>query len=234
MHNLVKELIKYSFENNLGHIPSALSMLDYISIVFKYLKKTDNIIIGKPFGSQAYYLVWKQLGWLNDIQKLHMGVKHDEIDFVLYSEETIGNALGVAAGVALSSDKKTYVNLSDGALQMGNTLEAIQFIGQHKLDILVTVDYNESQVCGNTKDIIDITAVIEFFKNNSFKTFIIDGHNKEKIDFIMNKIIYYKEPVVIFFKTQKGYPFKEMVNNTKQWHYRKLNEKDFITFSEQI
>ena len=37
-----------------------------------------------------------------------------------------------------------------------------------------------------------------------------------------------------FFKTQKGYPFKEMVNNSKQWHYRKLDEKDFITFSEQI
>ena len=150
---MTKELLNYSFENNLAHIPSALSMLDYISVVFKYIKKTDNIIIGKPFGAQTYYLVWKHLGWLKDIQNLHMGVKHDEVDFVLYSEETIGNALGVAAGVALVSDKKTYVNLSDAALQMGNTLEAIQFIGQHKLDVLVTVDYNGSQVTGNTKHI---------------------------------------------------------------------------------
>ena len=231
---MIKELLKYSFENNLAHIPSALSMLDYISVVFNYIKKSDNIIIGKPFGAQTYYLVWKQLGWLKDIQNLHMGVKHDEIEFVLYSEETIGNALGVAAGVSLASDKKTYVNLSDAALQMGNTLEAIQFIGQHNLDVLVTVDYNGSQVTGNTKDIIDVTAVIEFFKNNSFKTYITDGHDKDKIHAVLKEVIDFKEPTVIFFKTKKGYPFKEMVNNTKQWHYRKLNEKDFITFSEQI
>jgi transketolase N-terminal domain/subunit len=231
---LTKELLNYSFENNLAHSPSALSMLDYISVVFKYIKKTDNIIIGKPFGAQTYYLVWKHLGWLKDIQNLHMGVKHDEVDFVLYSEETIGNALGVAAGVALVSDKKTYVNLSDAALQMGNTLEAIQFIGQHKLDVLVTVDYNGSQVTGNTKDIIDVTAVIEFFKNNSFKTYITDGHNKDKIHEVLKEVINFKEPTVIFFETKKGYPFKEMMDNIKQFHYRKLNEKDVITFSEQI
>lgn len=231
---MTKELLNYSFENNLAHIPSALSMLDYISVVFKYIKKTDNIIIGKPFGAQTYYLVWKHLGWLKDIQNLHMGVKHDEVDFVLYSEETIGNALGVAAGVALVSDKKTYVNLSDAALQMGNTLEAIQFIGQHKLDVLVTVDYNGSQVTGNTKDIIDVTAVIEFFKNNSFKTYITDGHNKDKIHEVLKEVINFKEPTVIFFETKKGYPFKEMMDNIKQFHYRKLNEKDVITFSEQI
>lgn len=231
---MIKELLKYSFENNLAHIPSALSMLDYISVVFNYIKKSDNIIIGKPFGAQTYYLVWKQLGWLKDIQNLHMGVKHDEIEFVLYSEETIGNALGVAAGVALVTDKKTYVNLSDASLQMGNTLEAIQFIGQHNLDVLVTVDYNGSQVTGNTKDIIDVTAVIEFFKNNSFKTFITDGHDKDKIHAVLKEVIDFKEPTVIFFKTKKGYPFKEMMDNIKQWHYRKLNEKDIITFSEQI
>lgn len=231
---MIKELLKYSFENNLAHIPSALSMLDYISVVFNYIKKLDNIIIGKPFGAQTYYLVWKQLGWLKDIQNLHMGVKHDEIEFVLYSEETIGNALGVAAGVALVTDKKTYVNLSDAALQMGNTLEAIQFIGQHNLDVLVTVDYNGSQVTGNTKDIIDVTAVIEFFKNNSFKTYITDGHDKDKIHAVLKEVIDFKEPTVIFFKTKKGYPFKEMMDNIKQFHYRKLNEKDIITFSEQI
>lgn len=231
---MIKELLKYSFVNNLAHIPSALSMLDYISVVFNYIKKSDNIIIGKPFGAQTYYLVWKQLGWLKDIQNLHMGVKHDEIEFVLYSEETIGNALGVAAGVALVTDKKTYVNLSDASLQMGNTLEAIQFIGQHNLNVLVTVDYNGSQVTGNTKDIIDVTAVIEFFKNNSFKTFITDGHDKDKIHAVLKEVIDFKEPTVIFFKTKKGYPFKEMMDNIKQWHYRKLNEKDIITFSEQI
>ncbi|MFZ9615180.1 MAG: hypothetical protein ACO3AG_00750, partial [Fluviibacter sp.] len=137
-----KQILEYSFEHNLGHIASAFSMVDYLKSVFKYIKRDDKIIIGKPFGAQAYYTIWKDRGWLTDIDNLHMGVKHDEIKFVDYSEETIGNALGVGAGIAMATDKKVYINISDGALQMGNTLEAIQFIGQHQLkNIICTVDY---------------------------------------------------------------------------------------------
>lgn len=229
-----KDVLQYSFDNNLSHIPSALSMLDYINITFKYVKKTDNIIIGKPFGAQTYYLVWKQLGWLKDIHNLHMGTKHDEIPFVLYSEETIGNALGVAAGVALVSDRKTYVNISDGALQMGNTLEAIQFIGQHSLDILVTVDYNGSQVTGKTEDIICVEPVIDFFSKNKWKVYIVNGHDINEIDNIFYKVIKNNEPTVIICNTKKGNGVSEMENDIKKWHYRKLNEKDIIAFSEQI
>lgn len=228
------ELLKFSYENNLGHIPSALSMVDYLEVVFKYIKKTDNIVIGKPFGSQAYYLIWKQLGWLRNIQNLHIGVKHKEIDFVDYSEETIGNALGVAAGISLASNKKTYVNITDGSLQMGNTLEAIQFIGHHNLDILVTVDFNDAQVIGKTSDIIPVNPVINFFKENKFKVYKVNGHDKEELDNILYKVIKKTEPTVIICYTKKGYPFKEMEENIKKWHYRKLNEKDFKSFSEQI
>lgn len=228
------DLLKYSYENNLSHIPSALSMLDYLQVVFKYIKQTDNIIIGKPFGSQAYYLIWKHLGWLNDIQNLHMGVKHDEIDFVDYSEETIGNALGVASGIAMASNRKTYANISDGALQMGNTLEAIQFIGHHNLDILVTVDYNNSQVCGKVGDILSVNPVINFFKENKWKVYTVDGHDKDEIDNIMYKVIKNNEPTSIICITKKGNGFSEMEKDIKKWHYRRLDEKDFKSFSEQI
>ena len=157
---MINEILDYSYKNNLGHIPSALSMSTYIPIIFKYINKNDIIIIGKPFGSQAYYLTWKELGWLDNIDDLHPIVKHDEIDFVYYSEETIGNSLGVAAGVSLATDKKIYVNISDACLQMGPTLEAIQFIGKNGGNILVTVDYNNSQVTGKCSDIIPVHPVI--------------------------------------------------------------------------
>lgn len=231
---MVNELLKYSYENNLGHIPSALSMLDYLEIVFQYIKINDNIVIGKPFGSQAYYLIWKKLGWLENIHNLHIGVKHEEINFVNYSEETIGNALGVAAGISLASEKKTYVNITDGSLQMGNTLEAIQFIGQHKLNILVTVDFNDAQVIGKTSDIINVNPVINFFRENNFNVYTVNGHDKVEINNVMFNCINISTPVVIIFFTRKGFPFLEMENDIKKWHYRKLNEKDFIAFSKQI
>ena len=67
-----KELLTYSYEQGLSHIPSALSMLDYVDTLFsnRLVTPEDYIIIGKPFGSQAYYLVWEKLGYLDNIESL--------------------------------------------------------------------------------------------------------------------------------------------------------------------
>ena len=227
---MIKKLLTYSYENQLAHIPSALSMADYLDIVFNYVKRDDFIIIGKPFGAQAYYLTWKNKAWLDTIDTLHMGVKHDEIDFVDYSEETIGNALGVAAGIALTTNKKVYVNISDAALQMGTVLEAIQFIGKHQLNIMLTIDYNNMQVTGKCSDIIPVEPVYNFFRQNDWIDFETDGHDKEFIDNVIKKAYNCNCPTVIFCYTIKGYGVEEMQNNPKKWHYRKLNEKDLTSF----
>mgnify|MGYP001430218736 CR=1 FL=1 len=229
---MIKEILEYSFKNNLGHIPSALSMSIYVPIIFKFINRNNNIIIGKPFGSQTYYLTWKDLGWLENIEKLHMGVKHDEIDFIDYSEETIGNALGVASGIELANKKKTYVNISDGCLQMGPTLEAIQFIGKHQQNILVTVDYNNSQVTGNCNDIIPVEPTKYFFSANRWIVYEIDGHNEKEIFNIMNIVKNITTPVVIFFKTKKGYGVPQM--EEENWHYRKLDEKNFTQILNSV
>lgn len=221
---MIKEILKYSFENDLSHIPSALSMSTYIPIVFNYITRNDNIIIGKPFGAQTYYLTWKKLGWLNDIDNLNQILKHYEIDFVNFHDETIGNALGVAAGISLVSDKRTYVNISDASLQIGQTLEAIQFIGKHQTNVFVTVDFNNSQVTGNCSDIIPVDPVKNFFIDNGWLTYKIDGHNEIEINNIIKRTINLKVPVVIFMNTVKGHGVPEL--QKKEWHYRKLSIED--------
>lgn len=223
---MIKELLIYSYTNKLSHIPSAISMIDYVDVLFThgFVKCDDFILLGKPFGAQAYYIVWRKLGYLNDIEKLSVGVKHDEIDFVYYSEETIGNALGVAIGVALTTDKLVWVNISDATLQMGNTLEAIQFIGQHNLkNIFVTIDYNNAQVTGNTDDIIDVSPCKNFFKEYNWNVIEVDGHNKIKLYDAFNNLNQ-TMPNVVFCKTKKG--FGQMLENAKMWHYNKINSTE--------
>ena len=215
----VSRLLKYSFDNNLSHIPSALSMYGYIKELFnnRLVTPNDHIVIGKPFGAQAYYLVWKELGYLDNIEELSVGVKHDEIDFVDYSEETIGNALGVGAGIAMASDKMVWINITDATLQMGNTLEAIQFIGQMQLkNIALTIDYNNSQVLGSTSDIIDVDPVIQMFKAYNWHV----EHDLSNFGMTVR-------PRVYVLKTTKGDGIPVMEDNIKEWHYKVLNEKDF-------
>lgn len=228
-----KELLEYSYKHNLGHIPSSLSMIDYLEVVFEHVTRDNFIIIGKPFGAQAYYVLWKQLGWIDDIDSLSAGVKHDEIDFVDYSEETIGNALGIAAGIALTTEQKIYVNLSDGALQMGNILEAIQYIGKNRGNILLTVDYNNMQVTGKCSDIIPVDPVINFFRDNNWNTYIVDGHNKDELRSTMSTCFHFKSPTVIFCKTVKGKGVPVMEHDNK-WHYGKLNETNFTQIINSI
>lgn len=219
-----KRLLEYSFENKLSHIASALSMLDYVDILFSkgIVSIDDYIVIGKPFGAQAYYLVWQDLQYVTNIEKLSVGVKHDEVSFVDYGEETMGNALGVAIGIAMTTSKQVWVNLSDACLQMGNTLEALQFIGHNQIkNVFVTVDYNNSQVTGNIDTILKIEPVINLCRHYGWWTQIVDGHNRDELE----KVFVNKTdalPNIVFCKTVKGKGVKQMEENNKKWHYRKI------------
>jgi len=227
---LRKKIIEYSIENNLGHIPSALSMFNYLFYLIGEIDlRKANVIIGKPFGSQSYYLLWNYFYSL-DIDNLSYGVKHDEISFIDYSEETLGNALGVAAGYAISSNRMTWCNISDGALQMGSTLEAIQFIGNRKLNILLTIDYNETQLTGRIEEIIgmNVNNISEYFKSFGWDSQIIDSKNIREGFF--KRIAENEGPKVVFIRTTKGDGIEEMEKNPREWHYKKLKDINEVTF----
>lgn len=222
------KILQFSFKNNCGHIASALSMIDYLEVLFlnNIIGQEDIIILGKPFGSQSYYIIWKELGWISEIETLSMGVKQDEVPFVYFSEETMGNALGVAGGIALATDKKIWVNLSDASLQMGNTLEAIQFIGHNKLsNIFVTIDYNNAQVTGSILNILSVEPVIDFFKNNGWCLYQVDGHDKSLLFDTFQKLDY-QSPTVIICHTKKGYGVDIIENDIQKWHYNKIADEE--------
>lgn len=224
---LKNKLLQYSYEKGLSHIPSALSMLDYVDVLFSHGHVTieDKIVIGKPFGSQAYYLVWG----IED-RDLSVGVKHDEIEFVDYGEETMGNALGVAAGMAIANpNSRIWVNISDGALQMGNTLEAIQFIGSRTLpNILLTVDYNQVQVTGHTYDIINTNPVIQLMYEQGWDVIQVDGHDHDKLNDAFNHVSWIR-PTVVICHTKKGNGVQEMEDDPFKWHYRKIADENELT-----
>lgn len=228
--SLCNDLLRFSYEHQRSHIPSALSMLNYLSVIFNenIVTRDWNIIIGKPFGSQAYYIIWDQLGWLDRPELLSIGVKHDEIEFVDYGEETMGNALGVASGIRLANGKPTWVNLSDATLQMGNTLEAIQFIGANQVPMLVTVDFNGTQVTGHTDDIIPILPVYEMARQYGWSVDIVDGNDYNKVSTTLQKVDDNK-PTMIFMKTKKGAGVADMENDPFGWHYRTLEDESYFT-----
>lgn len=230
MHSTVDEIVVFSKRNRLTHVPSALSMLTYVDTLFTeqlVIPFRDRIVIGKPFGSQTYYIVWKNNGFMQnvDISKLSVGVKHEEIDFVDYGEETMGNALGVAIGMAIANPQQNiWVNITDATLQMGSTLEAIQYIGHNKLNnIILTIDNNNCQVTGVTSSVLSVEPVISFIAHNRWKVVTCDGHdvNEIKSGFIRDNST---QPVAYIYNTTKGYGVDYMENDPIKWHYRIIDD----------
>jgi transketolase N-terminal domain/subunit len=218
------------------HIPSALSQLYYLDYIFSngLVTKDWNIVIGKPFGAEAYYYTWEKNGWLDTtikpISEYSYGIKHKELPFVNFSEETLGNALGVAAGISLVSDKPTWVNISDAALQMGPTYEAIQFIGQNQLQMVVTIDFNKMQLTGPLADNKLHSSYIQLFEINDWEVW--DIYINPKINLVRSFDEQFKKvsncqelkvkPVVIFIHTIKGDGVLEMEIDSVKWHYKNL------------
>jgi len=239
-NNLRKRVLNYSIENSLGHIPSALSMFNYIFVLFESDNANGinaiidpsqfNIIIGKPFGAQTYYIIWRYFMML-DLSNVSYGVKHNDISFVDFSEETLGNALGVASGISYNG-KRTWCNISDGALQMGPTLEAIQFIGYNKQDIFLTVDFNGTQLTGEIEEIngMCIENAKTLFEINGWTVYIIKSKDfsKNNIKSILNN---FKGPLCILVDTIKGEGVQEMEDDPFTWHYKQLRSLDEITIS---
>lgn len=225
------EIVTYSKEKKLTHIPSALSMSTYVEFLFKnkiIVPYRDKIVLGKPFGSQTYYILWKKMGLLEDIDNLSVGVKHNEIDFVDYGEETMGNALGVGTGIALSNkNKRVWVNITDATLQMGSTLEAIQYIGHNCVNnILLTIDNNNYQVTGSTNDVLSIIPVIKLSRDYNWHVITVNGHCKDAISKKLSNLDNIKKPILINFLTKKGNGIKYMENDPIKWHYKTIDSDE--------
>lgn len=225
------EIVTYSRNNGLTHVPSALSMSTYVEFLFEnkiIVPYRDKIVLGKPFGSQTYYILWKKMGLLKDINNLSVGVKHSEIDFVDYGEETMGNALGVGTGIALSNkDKRVWVNITDATLQMGSTLEAIQYIGHNCINnILLTIDNNSYQVTGNTNDVLTVEPVIKLAQNYNWNVITVNGHCKNTILKKLSNLNKIKKPILINFLTTKGKGVKYMEDDPVTWHYKTIDSDE--------
>ena len=134
----------------------------------------------------------------------------------------MGNALGVAAGIAMTTDQRIWVNLSDASLQMGNTLEALQFIGHNKMtNVFVTVDYNGAQVTGNVDDILTVDPIRDMCRNYGWLVKDVEGHDRERLITAFDSLSVSKSNIV-FCHTKKGYGVKTIEQDIKKWHYKKI------------
>ncbi len=100
---------------------------------------------------------------------------------------SLAQALSQAIGVALArrlrgETGRTWVYLSDGEFQEGQTWEAMQFLSFYKLDSVgIYVDVNGQQCDGTTESVMSIEPLKARLEAFGARVFQVDGHDPDAL-----------------------------------------------------
>jgi transketolase len=222
-----------------GHPGGSLSAADIITaLYFKVLRhdprnpqwsERDRFILSKGHAAPILYAALAEAGYfpvaeLATLRKLDSRLQgHADRKFtpgVEMSAGSLGMGLSFAIGVALAArlDSKayrTYVLLSDGECEEGQTWEAALSAAHFKLDNLTAiVDYNGIQLSGWIRDIMNLEPFTQKWQAFGWHTIDIAGHDFDQILPACQGAEKIKgKPTVIVARTIKGKGVSFMENN---------------------
>jgi len=241
---LISRIAELSLIGKEGHVPSALSILDIIWVIYNKIininllkrrsRKRDFFILSKGHGCLAQYVVLEKKGIISkkDLNtfckyKSNFGGHPDsnKIEGIECSTGSLGHGFPFAAGVAygnklLNIKSKVITLVGDGECNEGSIWETCMIASHHKLNNLICiVDKNKS-----SDRALKIDDLKSKFKSFGWLAVNIDGHSQKEIFKALN--IKSRKPLAIIANTIKGKGINFMENNP-EWHHKNLNQDLF-------
>ncbi len=232
INKLRRRILDVAFRDGMGHIPSALSILDVVwTLHNKVMTKDDQFILSKGHGCMALYAVLEEKGQLDWSTKLMGHPRRGGA--ILASTGSLGHGLPMAVGLAMAKKIKgeagrVFCLIGDGECNEGTTWESALLAAHHKLDNLtVIIDQNRS-----SDRALSIGNLMDKFKAFGWHSFDTDGHVSEDIEY-KAKGSPIDKPYCIVADTVKGYgvPFMQ---DDPSWHNRKLQEDEYLVAKQWL
>ncbi len=248
----VKKLIlDISHKAQVGHIGSALSIADILTVLYfttlkvdpKNPKKInrDRFILSKGHAVPAlwsiltlkHFFSYKRL--FSYCQNKGFLGEHPEhtIPGVELTTGSLGHGLSVGVGFALAAKinkkkYKSYVLISDAECNEGEVWQAAASAAHHKLDNLIAiVDYNKVQALGTTKEVLDLEPFRDKWLAFGWNTIECDGHNIPSLYKIFRKDLKTQaKPTVVIAHTVRGKDVSYMEHKL-EWHYLTVNQEQY-------
>jgi len=234
-----KDIIRMTAAARSGHPGGSLSATEIVTALYFWILRhdpknpkwaeRDRFILSKGHASPLLYASLAHSGYLPTSELTQFRVLgsplqgHPDkrrIPGVEASTGSLGQGLSIGIGVALArrfqkKDYYTYVLMSDGEMNEGQTWEAAAFAPFHKLDhLILIVDCNRYQLSDATKVILDMEPLAEKWKAFHWNVQEIDGHDLEQVVKSLEKAkTVQNQPAVIIAHTIKGKGVSFMENN---------------------
>jgi transketolase len=236
-------IIEQSLASNVGHVGSALSIVDIMAALWEGTMKhsetaaadRDRFVLSKGHAALALYaaLRWKRIidestfrTFCGDGSMLGVHPEH-ALPGVDVSTGSLGQGLSVACGLAYGfrlrrRAPRVFVIVSDAECNEGQIWEAAFFAAHHRLsNLCVVVDLNGLQALGRTRDIIAMPNMAGLWQAAGWVTVETDGHDLKGLLDALNPPEPLGGPTVVVARTVlgKGVSFME---DRLEWHYRNL------------
>lgn len=231
-----------------GHVPSSLSVLDIIYVLYEECIKSpqnphldSEFVLSKGHASLALYVVLQSFGFfteeqLNDFcefeSKFGGHPDRTKAPGVSASTGSLGHGFPIAVGKCLArkiqgKQGRVYVLVGDGELNEGTNWESAMFASHHGLDnLIVVVDDNHS-----ADKALSLGEIQSKFQAFGFDVLKIDGHDHQEIKGALN--LKSKRPQAIICSTVKGKGFQLLENNPK-WHHSVPDENELAQMIREV
>lgn len=235
-NKLIKRIVEVAYKAKEGHIPSSLSILDILYVLYdKFINENSHFILSKGHASLGLYTILEHFNLLednlDDFCKFNSnlgGHPTNKIKNIQASTGSLGHGLPMAVGLALSekikgTNNKVYCIIGDGETNEGTIWESALLAANHKLDnLIVILDYNHSN-----DRALKLNDIKHKFKSFGWETIEINGHDENGIkSALLDEVNDKNKPIIIISYTIKGNGV-EMMENNPEWHHKTPNEEEY-------
>jgi transketolase len=248
-HRIRRLVIECSYTARVGHIGSALSVVDVLAALYGGVlrldvanwESRDRFVMSKGHAALALYAALALRG-LIEPQALDtycadgtlLGVHPDHrLHGVEFSTGSLGQGLSFAAGMALAarikeSPEQSIVLMSDAELNEGAVWESMMFAAHHRLGGLVAVvDANGQQALGLTRDVLDLSDLARRWRDFAWDVVDMDGHDVQGLIDVLRAFRTQPErPHVLIARTVFGRGVSFMERQLK-WHYSPMSDEEY-------
>ena len=250
-------IVEQSFASGVGHIGSALSVVDVVAALWgavmrqpgTRLPDRDRFILSKGHAATALYAALAYRGFFPESvldtfaepgSCLGETPSPGCIPGLELATGSLGHGLPVGIGMAFAGRVqglayRVFVLMSDGECNEGSAWEAALLAPAQRLERVTTIiDYNKWQATGRSDEIMALRPLKAKWDAFGWSSYEIDGHDlRALINAMGNVPDGTGRPVAIVAHTVKGkgVSFMEDDNN---WHYRAPSADELRRAKEEL
>lgn len=243
-----------------GHLPSAFSLTEILSVLYDTILKVDpanpcwperdRLILSKGHGCLALYAVLADRGFFprEDLETFcafdsHLGghPERGRTPGVEASTGSLGHGPSLGVGMALAMrlqglSSRVFVVCGDGETDEGSVWEAMLSASKHALDTFtLIIDHNKLQSWGSLDAILPLAPYKDKWRAFGAGVAEADGHDPEAVRRVLTQLPVEKgKPSVVIMHTVKGKGIPMLENNLSWHHKTRMTEQEYHLLADSL